>query len=44
MLHRESNEDETLLVNNEENINTNEKRALPLQITTEFMQYIPVHR
>jgi hypothetical protein len=44
MLQRESNADETLSVNTEENINTNEEGVLPSQIATQFMQYIPVHR
>jgi hypothetical protein len=42
IVQRESNADEALLVNTEENINTNEEGILPLQITSEFMQYIPV--
>jgi len=42
MLQRESNTDETLSVNTEENVDTNEEGVRPLQIATQCMQYIPV--
>jgi len=42
MLQWESNADETLSLNTEEKFDTNEEGVHPLQIATQFMQYIPV--
>ena len=44
IIHRESNADETLAVNTEEKYQYQWGRGIPLQIASEFMQYIPVRR